>query len=202
MRQRALIGALGLVLIGVVLGATMFRSDIAQATGLAQAVTVSNTPAQAVPVREQNLDGSNIRVHEQGTAQVSGTVGLSGSANTVKIDTQNNAVAATIPPATATGAQFFVEPAGHSADFFLRNDHAVVNISFLQIKMDASTVEMGLNLDLGPGEGFRFPGPDGGGQAIYTIPLAQPIPLNKVWIMCGAAVCEAEFSWAGTLASS
>jgi hypothetical protein len=59
MRQRALIGAIGLVLVGVVLGATVFRSDIAQATGLAQSVTVNNTSSNPVPV------------HEQGTANVS-----------------------------------------------------------------------------------------------------------------------------------
>jgi hypothetical protein len=72
MRRQAALGALVLVGVGVVLGATVFRSDIAQATGLAQAVTVANTAAQAVPVREQNLDANgNIKVHEQGTAKVS-----------------------------------------------------------------------------------------------------------------------------------
>jgi hypothetical protein len=70
MRRRALIGALLLIGVGVVLGATVFRADIAQATGLAQSVTVANTPAQAVPVREQNLDGGNVKVHEQGTVSV------------------------------------------------------------------------------------------------------------------------------------
>ena len=67
MRSHAGLMALLLVGVGVVLGATVFRSDIAQATGLAQSVTVDNTPAQAVPVREQDLDASgNIKVHEQG----------------------------------------------------------------------------------------------------------------------------------------
>ena len=70
MRRQAGIGALLLISLGVVLGATVFRSDIAQATGLAQSVTVSNTPAQAVPVREQNLDGGNLKVHEQGIPSV------------------------------------------------------------------------------------------------------------------------------------
>jgi hypothetical protein len=75
MRQRAIIGALLVVFVGVVLGATVFRTDIAQATGLATGpvVTVVNTPAQAVPVREQNLAGGNIKVHEQGTADVNVT---------------------------------------------------------------------------------------------------------------------------------
>jgi hypothetical protein len=50
MRRRALIGALLLIGVGVVLGATVFRTDIAQATGLAQSVTVTNTAANPVPV--------------------------------------------------------------------------------------------------------------------------------------------------------
>ena len=80
MRKQAGIGALLLICVGVVLGATVFRTDIAQATGLAQSVTVNNTTGNpvpvnvtntAVPVREQNLDGNqNIKVHEQGTANV------------------------------------------------------------------------------------------------------------------------------------
>ena len=53
MRKNAIFFALLVVAVGVTLGATVFRTDIAQATGLAQSVTVANTPAQAVPVREQ-----------------------------------------------------------------------------------------------------------------------------------------------------
>jgi hypothetical protein len=70
MRSQAGLMALLLVSVGVVLGVTVFRSDIAQATGLAQSVTVDNTAAQAVPVREQDLDASgNVRVHEQGVVR-------------------------------------------------------------------------------------------------------------------------------------
>jgi hypothetical protein len=59
MRRNLVSGGLLLIAIGVVLGATVFRTDIAQATGLAQAVTVANTASNPVPV------------HEQGTANVS-----------------------------------------------------------------------------------------------------------------------------------
>jgi len=92
MQRPALIGALLLVGVGVVLGTTVFRTEIAQATGLAQSVTVNNTAADPVPVREQNLDGGNIRVHEQGTANVNvtnsalnvaGNVGLAPAGNGV-----------------------------------------------------------------------------------------------------------------------
>lgn len=70
MLRQSIIGALLVVSVAVVLGATVFRSDLAQATGLGQSVTVNNTPAQAVPVREQALDGGNIKVHEEGRANV------------------------------------------------------------------------------------------------------------------------------------
>ncbi len=77
MRRKSMIGGLVLVGIGVVLGTTVFRNDIAQATRLAPAptnVVVTNAPAQAVPTREQDLDGNgNIKVHEQGTAAVNVT---------------------------------------------------------------------------------------------------------------------------------
>ena len=73
MRRHAIIGTLLLIGLGVILGATVFRTDIAQATGLAQAVTVSNTTTNPVPVREQNLDGGNIKVHEQGTVKMVNT---------------------------------------------------------------------------------------------------------------------------------
>jgi hypothetical protein len=70
-RRRVIIGALPLIGVGVIVGATVFRTDIAQATGLAQSVTVDNTSANPVPVREQNLDrNGNIKVREQGTVQV------------------------------------------------------------------------------------------------------------------------------------
>jgi hypothetical protein len=68
--RKALIPTFLLLLGSVVLGATVFRNDIAQATGLAQAVTIDNTSANPVPVQEQRLDGNNIRIHEEGTARV------------------------------------------------------------------------------------------------------------------------------------
>lgn len=74
MRWRAIIGALLLIGVAVFLGGTVLRDQVANARVLAQSVIVSNTPAQAVPVREQNLDGDrNINVHEQGTVDVNVT---------------------------------------------------------------------------------------------------------------------------------
>ncbi|SRR6266496_3376713 len=95
MRKRAVVGALLLVVVAMVLGGTVFRDQLASARSLAQDVTINNTPAQPVPVREQDLDTSgNIRVHEQGTAQVAGTVGINPGANGVVVD---NAASKPVP---------------------------------------------------------------------------------------------------------
>jgi hypothetical protein len=56
MHRTAFVGALLLVGVGVVLGTTVFRTDIAQATGLAQSVTVNNTAANPVPVKSDHID--------------------------------------------------------------------------------------------------------------------------------------------------
>jgi hypothetical protein len=100
MQRRALFGALLVVAVGVALGATVFRTDIAQATGLKkpQSVIVDNTAAQAVPVREQNLDSGNIKVHEQGTANVNVT---------------NGSLSVSQPPVTGGGA-FQIMKTGNS----------------------------------------------------------------------------------------
>jgi hypothetical protein len=48
-------------------------------------VIIGNTSTEPVPVTEQNVDNGNIRVHEEGTAAVSGTVSL-GSADAGNLD--------------------------------------------------------------------------------------------------------------------
>jgi hypothetical protein len=72
--SKAVTSALLLVLASAVLGATVFREPFANAARLSQGVLLTNTAEQAVPVREQNLDGGSIRVHEQGRVAVRPTV--------------------------------------------------------------------------------------------------------------------------------
>jgi hypothetical protein len=103
MRRQLIGGSLLLIVIGVVLGATVFRTDIAQATGLAQAVTVSNTASNPVPVREQNLDGGNIKVHEQGTVRVDD--GSAPLERTFFVQAEQG-VLVTISPAVQVGHRF------------------------------------------------------------------------------------------------
>src|SRR6266511_163391 len=68
--SRPFIPAFLLLLGSTVLGATVLQEPLADAARLAQGVVITNTPEQAVPVREQNLDNGSIRVHEQGTISV------------------------------------------------------------------------------------------------------------------------------------
>ena len=70
MRKGAWAGVL-LILFGVVLGATVLHEPIATAASPFTNVIIGNSTDNAVPVNEQNKDGSgNIRVHEQGIAAV------------------------------------------------------------------------------------------------------------------------------------
>jgi hypothetical protein len=69
--RKALIPAFLLMLGSVVLGATVLREPIAKAASPFTNVFVANTASNPVPVRDVNTDSSgNIKVHEQGTANV------------------------------------------------------------------------------------------------------------------------------------
>jgi hypothetical protein len=173
MKQRAGIGALLLVCVGVVLGATVFRSDIAQATGLAQSVVVSNTASQAVPVREQNLDGGNIKVHEQGTANV--------------------AVKST-PAATRFFRQSYIISAGElrSWDFDALNAATVIasvqtgTVSFRVFRPESDPSDFGQPIILSVV-----------GPSTVTIPLNETIALDGADANCLAGTCYFTFSIIG-----
>lgn len=72
--RKALLPAFLLVLGSAVLGATVLREPIANAGQQIANVFVTNDAAHPVPVRDQNVDaGGNLKVHEQGTADVNVT---------------------------------------------------------------------------------------------------------------------------------
>jgi hypothetical protein len=160
MKRQTGIGALLLVSVGVVLGATVFRSDIAQATGLAQSVTVNNTPAQAVPVREQNLDGSgNIKVHEQGTASVNVT----------------NSSLTVASPAPITGGAINV---GIPCPFAFTFGGSVV-ASALTFHLSAGVENVALRTG-NNSIAYRAVGPGLGGPADINIALDRPISFDTI----------------------
>jgi hypothetical protein len=72
--RKALILAVALVLGSTVLGATVLREPIANAASPFMNVIIGNDTTNPVPVKEQATDGSgNLKVHEQGTANVNVT---------------------------------------------------------------------------------------------------------------------------------
>jgi hypothetical protein len=169
MRRRATISALLLVGVGVVLGMTVFRADIAQATGLAQSVTVNNTTTNPVPVdvtntslavREQNLDGSgNVKVHEQGTANVNVT----------------NSSLTVAPPAPITGGGLDLS-IGCPAAFGLG---ASVVASALTFHLGAGVA----NVELRTGTSsiaYWAVGPAFGGPADVNLALDRPISFDTI----------------------
>jgi hypothetical protein len=100
--RRALLPAFLLLLGSVVLGATVLREPLARAAASIPPVLVSNDPSHALPVREQNLDGGSIRVHEEGTASVNVTNGTlpvheQGTAKATSDDRTQRLVGETIP---------------------------------------------------------------------------------------------------------
>jgi|tagenome__1003787_1003787.scaffolds.fasta_scaffold20779051_2 hypothetical protein len=74
MRKILVIGAL--LLTGAALGGTVFRGAVADAATPFENVIVGNTSTNPIPVVDQHVDNGNLRVHEEGTATVSGTVAL------------------------------------------------------------------------------------------------------------------------------
>jgi hypothetical protein len=178
MRRRATISALLLVGVGVVLGTTVFRADIAQATGLAQSVTIDNTSTNPVPVREQNLDGSNIRVHEEGTAEVHVT---------------NSSLSVTAEPPITGGAgawaglvQIDVPPA-----YLL----GIETASALSIHLSDEIVAF--SLLNGNRSVASFYGPREGGNSSINLALTRPVSFDH--ILCnGLPGGKCSVGWVGT----
>jgi hypothetical protein len=154
--------------LGVALGATVFRTDIAQATGLAQSVTVDNTPAQAVPVRERNLDANgDIKVHEQGAVRVRPAAAITDGGRGVSL------------------------PGGSDLDL----SGGPVTASALSIRMSADASWTVLRLK-GEGDPAFFYGPVFGGNASIVLALTRPIRFDQV--SCGGASSErCSVSWVG-----
>ena len=73
-----------------------FRADIAQATGLAQSVTIDNTAANPVPVREQGV----VRIRPAAPVTGGGRAVSTPAGTTVPLN----------PPATATALAIHMDP--------------------------------------------------------------------------------------------
>jgi hypothetical protein len=168
------------MLCGIVLSTTVFRNDIAKATGLAQSVIISNTPAQAVPVREQNLDGSsNIKVHEQGTA---------------KVNVTNSSLTVAAPAPVTGGGQTFIAFKG-GADF-----STDITASAITIDFSPGVHSIIFYHDDDKAAWFRGPAAAGAaGSAHITLALTRPMTFNRLSVFADDDSDAAGIGWVGNL---
>jgi len=162
MRRQASIGALLLVCVGIVLGATVFRADIAQATGLkqSQSVIVDNTADNAVPVREQNLDGSgNVKVHEQGTANVN----VTNSSLTVASPAPITGGAINVGIPCPAGFNFGASVVASALTF-----HLSAGVDIFTLRTGSSSIA------------YKAVGPGLGGPADIDLALDRPISFDTI----------------------
>jgi hypothetical protein len=170
------IGAGGiLVLVAAMLLATGWGSAVAaQITS----VFVTNDSAHPVPVQEQRTDANgNIRVHEQGTANVNVT---NGSLNVAS-------------PAPIMGGGSVTSLSGGDPGVAVLNPQTA---SALEIHMTAGVSY--LTLGLSGATPAAFTGPNRGGLADIVLALDRPIKFDHVYCVSDASSGEScSVSWVG-----
>ena len=145
------------------------------------------TLPQTLKVLEQNLDGNGfIKVHEQGTASVTGTVAVTGGS----IGVSNFPSTLNVHQAPVIGALTF--NFAIAADGSVLESFATINATAIQIFAPDDEIQVLFQSPLSsfeaPGTGtnnvlFRLLGDEGQLESfIQTFP--QPVPLNGVRIFC------------------
>lgn len=135
---------------GIVLGGTVFSTQVADAAALLQ-VKITNTPAEAVPVAPQGTT----KVAQQGTADVN-------------VTNSNLAVTAAPPTAVTSGGQRLQVDAGQTSP--LGGD---IKASALVVQFRNSATEVIFRNDGTIVARFPGPGP-------LALPLSQPISFDSV----------------------
>jgi hypothetical protein len=150
MMKKALVSALLLVVGSVLLGATVLQEPLAQAAAPIASVFVTNDASTPVPVREQNLDANrNIKVHEQGTADVNVTNSSLPMAPPQPITGGGGSVTlATCPddhfPGTITASAFRISWSSSIDGVILRRGNSVVATFVGPVAGDESPVDLAL----------------------------------------------------------
>jgi len=171
-----------LLVCAALLGGTVLREPVASAAQSIGATIVGPLDAQG-----------DVKVHEQGTASVSGTVGLSPSADTVKIDPSANAVTPVSAPSDTLGQIVGAAAAAGQEGTTPLNE--VVDASLLVVNSNdnVDTILFTHNGQLV----FALEGPAGNGTSHYVLPFSTPIRFDSVTVSCGNAQCDAGVSVAG-----
>jgi len=177
MRKAPVLGIALLVISIVVLGGTVFRQPVADATGLLN-VFVTNDSSHPVPVREQNTDANgNIKVHEQGTANVNVT---------------NSSLSVTAPAVTGGGMGTLDLSAGET------DNVCGINVPCTATALDITMTPgvLGINFGLSGKIVAGFNGPAFGGPSSIVLPLTRPISFDSV--SCGGGLSDTcVISWVG-----
>ena len=140
-------------------------------------------PPPPLNVREQNLDAQGfIKVHEQGTSDVTGIVAVSGGS----IAVTNLPSTLIVHPAPVGGALAF----HFNVDTTLQEPFATINATAIHISAGGAEAEVwfqsplsGLTLSGIPNVLLRYDGRDGGLRNFSTS-FPQPVPLNGMRIIC------------------
>jgi hypothetical protein len=171
--KKALVPALLLVLGSVLLGATVLREPLAWAAPPMPSVFVANDESSPVPAREQNLDADgNIKVHEQGTADVNVT--------------NTSLPVAPPPPVTRGGGSLFVSSCP--------DERFPGTVIASALRINWSSTITGVNLLRGTFVAASFVGPSGGDESAVDLSLTRPITFDR--IQCFGAG-GASVSWVG-----
>jgi hypothetical protein len=158
--KKAIIPAFLLVLGSTVLGATVLQEQLAWAAPPLPSVFVANDAANPVPTRELNVDADrNIKVHEQGTADVNVT-------NT------SLPVAPLEPVTSGSGETLLFCPAERVFQF----PKAATAVQATWIEPAFGPV----SLRLGPEEVVDLVGPDLTGDRHVFLPLTRAVAFNRI----------------------
>jgi hypothetical protein len=166
------IGAGGmLVLVMAILLATGWGSAVAAQI---QGVLVTNDAAHSVPVREQNLDANgNIKVHEQGTANVNVT---------------NSSLSIAAQSPVTSGGQASELDSGENANY-----GTTITVSALSIWFSGGAHD--LTLSNNGSIVARIPGPLGSVDAGVDLALTRPVSFDSA--RCGGTGGLCRFGWVG-----
>jgi hypothetical protein len=188
MRKAVVLGIALLVTSVVVLGGTVFRQQVADASSILS-VFVTNDSSHPVPVREQNLDASgNIKVHEQGTANVNVT---------------NSSLSVTAPAVTDGGGGIKSSTQENGPELLplcSLSTTGTCTATALVITMTDNVEGFRLSLSSG-GTGASFIGPANFGASNIVIPLSRPVTFDSIWckgpVESGVPLGTCTVSWTG-----
>ena len=185
---KALIPAFLLVVAAIVLGSTLFREQVARAATPFTNVIVGNTSTNPVPVTVQNTEtNGNIKVHEQGTANVNVT-------NSSVAVTPPGSVSQVCKSNSAVSDSLWVVKNDLDQHSICSGDFYVTNITVAGFDSNAATIEFRyqgnvvLNLLSSP-----FHGSDS-----YQLDLTHSLHVDDVEVYCSAVnPCQFELAMLG-----